>query len=29
MHLKRNAILELIRWKGSAERKPMVLNGAR
>lgn len=29
MHLKRNAISELIRWKGSAERKPMVLKGAR
>ena len=29
MHLKRNAISELIRWKDSAERKPMVLKGAR
>lgn len=29
MPLKRNAISELIRWKGSAERKPMVLKGAR
>lgn len=29
MHLKRNAIPELIRWKDSAERKPMVLKGAR
>ena len=29
MHLKRNAIAELVRWKNSAERKPMVLKGAR
>ena len=29
MHLKRNAISELIRWKDSAERKPMVLKRAR
>ena len=29
MHLKRNAISELIHWKDSAERKPMVLKGAR
>ena len=29
MHLKRNAISELIRWKDSAERKPIVLKGAR
>lgn len=27
--MKRNAILELIRWKDSEERKPMVLKGAR
>ena len=27
--LKRNAISELIRWKGSPERKPLVLKGAR
>ena len=27
--LKRNAIQELIRWKASEERKPMVLKGAR
>lgn len=27
--MKRNAISELIRWKDSAERKPMVLKGAR
>lgn len=27
--LKRNAISKLIRWKNSAERKPMVLKGAR
>lgn len=27
--LKRNAILELIKWKNSEERKPMVLKGAR
>lgn len=29
MHLKRNAISELILWKNSPERKPMVLKGAR
>ena len=29
MHLKRNAISELIQWKNSPERKPMVLKGAR
>ena len=29
MPLKRSAISELIRWKDSAERKPMVLKGAR
>ena len=29
MPLKRSAITELIRWKDSAERKPMVLKGAR
>ena len=29
MHMKRNAISELIRWKDSADRKPMVLKGAR
>lgn len=29
MSLKRSAISELIRWKDSAERKPMVLKGAR
>ncbi len=29
MLLKRNAISELIRWKDSPERKPMVLKGAR
>lgn len=27
--MKRNAISELIRWKNSTERKPMVLKGAR
>lgn len=27
--MKRNAISELIRWKDSADRKPMVLKGAR
>lgn len=27
--MKRNAISKLIRWKNSAERKPMVLKGAR
>lgn len=29
IRLKRNAISELIRWKNSTERKPMVLKGAR
>ena len=29
MYLKRNAIQELIKWKNSPERKPMVLKGAR
>ncbi len=29
MNLKRNAISELIQWKNSPERKPMVLKGAR
>lgn len=29
MHMKRNAIFELIRWNDSADRKPMVLKGAR
>ena len=29
MHLKRNAISDLIAWKNSPERKPMVLKGAR
>ena len=29
IHLKRNAISELIKWKDSPERKPMVLKGAR
>lgn len=29
MPLKRSAITELIRWKDSAERKPMVLKGTR
>lgn len=29
IYLKRNAISELIRWKDSPERKPMVLKGAR
>ena len=28
-HLRRNAISELIKWKNSPERKPMVLKGAR
>ena len=27
--MKRNAILELVQWKNSPERKPMVLRGAR
>ena len=27
--LKRNAIKDLIQWKKSAERKPLVLKGAR
>lgn len=27
--MKRNAILELVQWKNSTERKPMVLRGAR
>ena len=27
--LKRNAIQDLINWKSSEERKPMVLKGAR
>ena len=27
--LKRNAIEDLIKWKSSEERKPMVLKGAR
>ncbi len=27
--MKRNAILELVQWKNSPERKPMVLKGAR
>ena len=27
--LERNAIQELIKWKSSEERKPMVLKGAR
>lgn len=27
--LKRNAIQDLIKWKSSEERKPMVLKGAR
>lgn len=25
--MKRNAILELVQWKNSPERKPMVLRG--
>lgn len=29
IYLKRNAIKELIKWKSSEERKPMVLKGAR
>lgn len=29
IHLKRNAIEDLIKWKSSEERKPMVLKGAR
>ena len=29
MYLKRNAISDLTAWKGSPERKPMVLKGAR
>lgn len=29
VHLKRNAIEDLIKWKSSEERKPMVLKGAR
>ena len=29
LHMKRNAIQELIAWKNSEERKPMVLKGAR
>ena len=29
IHLKRNAISELIKWKDSPERKPLVLKGAR
>ena len=29
IHLKRNAIQDLINWKSSEERKPMVLKGAR
>ncbi len=29
IYLKRNAISELIQWKNSPERKPMVLKGAR
>ena len=27
--MKRNAILKLVQWKNSPERKPMVLRGAR
>ena len=27
--MKRNAILKLVHWKNSPERKPMVLRGAR
>ena len=29
LHLNRNAIQDLINWKSSKERKPMVLKGAR
>lgn len=29
INLKRNAIQDLIRWKSSDERKPLVLKGAR
>lgn len=29
IHLKRNAMQDLINWKTSEERKPMVLKGAR
>lgn len=29
IYLKRNAIQDLIKWKSSEERKPMVLKGAR
>ena len=27
--LKRNAVSELLRWKASSERKPLVIRGAR
>lgn len=27
--MKQNAILKLVQWKNSPERKPMVLRGAR
>lgn len=27
--MKQNAILELVQWENSPERKPMVLRGAR
>lgn len=29
IHLKRNAMQDLIKWKSSDERKPMVMRGAR
>ena len=29
IYLKRNAIQELIKWKSSEERKPLVMRGAR
>lgn len=29
INLKRNAIQELIKWKSSEDRKPMVMRGAR